>query len=139
MSGPRPDPAALYPEVAAHGSLAAALRAVAAGGLDAVPLSSPENEPLYGASAATTLPHRRPLRVDARQYERRRHISGDDSFQSLPVLGGVTDDLAQVARAVRAWHDGESLEDIHRAAPFARPTGRFEVPDLDPGRLVESE
>ncbi|NEC09660.1 DUF6193 family natural product biosynthesis protein [Streptomyces sp. SID7909] len=139
MTDPRPDPAALYPEVAAHGSLAAALRAVAAGGLDAVPLSSPDGEPLLDAGAATTLPHRRPLRVSAWRYERRWHISGDDAFQSLPVLGGETDDLAQVARAVRGWHDGEPLEDIHRAAPFARPTGRFEVPDLDPGRLAESE
>ncbi|WP_405758002.1 DUF6193 family natural product biosynthesis protein [Streptomyces sp. NBC_01420] len=139
MSGPRPDPAALYPEVAAHGSLAAALRAVAAGGLDAVPLRSPEDEPLFDASAATTLPHREPLRISAWRFERRWNIRGEDPFQSLALLHGETDDLAQVARAVRAWHDGESLEDIHRVAPFARPTGRFEVPDLRPGRLVESE
>ncbi|MGC4950733.1 DUF6193 family natural product biosynthesis protein [Streptomyces sp. DT224] len=139
MTEPRPDPAALYPEAAAHGSLAAALRAVAAGGLDEVPLTSPDAEPLLQAGAATTPAHRAPLRISAYAYERRWRIRGEDSFQSLAVLEGETDDLAQVARAVRGWHDGESPEDIHRAAPFARPTGRFEVPDLEPGRLTESE
>ncbi|MGW6574637.1 DUF6193 family natural product biosynthesis protein [Streptomyces sp. NPDC054945] len=69
MSTP-PDPAVLYPDVAACGGLAAALRAAADGRLD---------------------------------------------------------------------DDGDSLDDIRRAALFAHPTGCFEVPDLDPVRLVEAE
>lgn len=132
-------PAALYPEVAAHGSLAAALRAEAGSRLDGVPVTSSRSEPLFHAAVTTTLPHREPLVISAWRFERRWGIRGADAFQSLPVLEGETDELAQVARAARAWHDGESLADIHTAAPFARPTGRFEVPDLDPARLTESE
>lgn len=134
-----PVPAALYPDVAAHGSLAAALRAVAAGRLDAVPVTSSGSEPLLHAAAGTTLPHREPLGISAWRFERKWRISGTDAFQSLPLVGGETDDLAQVARAARAWHDGASLADIREAAPFAHPTGRFEVPGLDPVRLTESE
>ncbi|WP_330238083.1 DUF6193 family natural product biosynthesis protein [Streptomyces sp. NBC_00525] len=140
MSGtPRPDPAVLYPEVAAHGSLVAALRAAAGGGLDAVPLHASDIEPLFHAGAASAVPYREPLKIEAWRHERRWHIRGEDSFQFGALLKGETDDLAQLARAVRGWHDGESPEEIRRAAPFARPTGRFEVPDRDPGRLTESE
>ncbi|MGX4693526.1 DUF6193 family natural product biosynthesis protein [Streptomyces sp. JNUCC 63] len=57
----------------------------------------------------------------------------------MALIDGRTDDLAEVARAVRAWHDGASLGDIRRAAPFVHLTGRFEVPDHDPARLTESE
>ncbi|MDX3225272.1 DUF6193 family natural product biosynthesis protein [Streptomyces sp. ME19-01-6] len=57
----------------------------------------------------------------------------------MPLIDGRTDDLAEVARAARAWHDGAALNDIRRAAPFVHLTGRFEVPDLDPARLTESE
>lgn len=132
------DPAALYPDVAAHGSLAAALRAAADGHLEAVPAASPDSLLLYG-SVASTLPHREPLRIDASTRERCWSIRGGEPFQGMCLVDGDTDDLAQVARAARAWQDGESLDDIRRAAPFAHLTGRFEVPDLDPVRLVESE
>ncbi|MFD9595311.1 DUF6193 family natural product biosynthesis protein [Kitasatospora sp. NPDC059973] len=57
----------------------------------------------------------------------------------MPLVDGTTDDLAEVARAARAWHDGAALDDIRRVAPFVHLTGRFEVPDHDPARLTESE
>jgi hypothetical protein len=57
----------------------------------------------------------------------------------MPLVDGRTDDLAEVARAARAWHDGAALEDIRRAASFVHLTGRFEVPGNDPARLTESE
>ncbi|MER6141876.1 hypothetical protein ABT174_17755 [Streptomyces sparsogenes] len=57
----------------------------------------------------------------------------------MALIDGRTDDLAEVARAARAWHDGASLDDICRAAPFVHLTGRLEVPDGDPARLTESE
>jgi hypothetical protein len=57
----------------------------------------------------------------------------------MALIDGDTDDLAQVARAAQAWHDGVALSDIQKAAPFVHLTGRFEVPDHDPVRLTESE
>ncbi|MFE9923039.1 DUF6193 family natural product biosynthesis protein [Streptomyces sp. NPDC005774] len=134
-----PDPAVLYPDIAIHGSLGAALRAVTEDRLTSVPMASSESEPLTFASIDCTLPYRNPLRIDARLHERRWSIRGTDSFQDLELLDGRTDDLAQVAAAARAWRDGEALGDIRRAAPFVHLSGRFEVPDLDPARLTESE
>ena len=134
-----PDPSVLYPEAAACGSLAAALRAEARGCLDAVPVTSPDSAPLLHVTVASTLPHREPLQISARSHERRWSIRGAEPFQGMPLVDGTTDDLAEVARAARAWHDGAALEDIRRAAPFVHLTGRFEVPDHDPARLTESE
>ncbi|GLF95315.1 DUF6193 family natural product biosynthesis protein [Streptomyces yaizuensis] len=134
-----PDPAALYPEIAAFGSLAAALRAAAEGCLGAVPVTSPDSGPLIAATVASTVPHREPLRISAYRYERRWSIRGTEPFQRMALVDGDTDDLAEVARAARAWHDGTALDDIRRAAPFTHLTGRYEIPDHDPVRLVASE
>ncbi|GAA4934813.1 DUF6193 family natural product biosynthesis protein [Streptomyces coeruleoprunus] len=134
-----PDLTVLYPDVAACGSLAAALRAAAAGRLRDVPVTSPASAPLLHATVASTLAHREPLRISARRYERRWSVDGTEPIQRLSLIDGTTDDLAEVARAARAWHDGAALDDIRRAAPFVHLTGRFEVPDHDPARLTESE
>ncbi|MDV9174453.1 DUF6193 family natural product biosynthesis protein [Streptomyces sp. W16] len=134
-----PAPSVLYPDVATHGSLAAALRDTADGRLDAVPVSSPDGTPLMHATVGTTLPHRESLWVSALPYERKWSIRGTESFQHLALVDGDTDNLAEVVEAARAWHDGASLDEIRRAAPFVHLTGRFEVPDRDPARLTESE
>ncbi|MFI8943192.1 DUF6193 family natural product biosynthesis protein [Streptomyces syringium] len=133
------DPSVLYPDVAACGSLAAALRAEADGCLGAVPVTSPDSAPLLRATAGSTLPHRGPLEIDARSHERRWSIFGTERFQGMPLVEGSTDNLAELAKAARAWHDGTQLADVRQAAPFVHLTGRFEVPDHDPARLAESE
>ncbi|MFI5758982.1 DUF6193 family natural product biosynthesis protein [Streptomyces sp. NPDC051569] len=133
------DPAVLYPDIAAHGSLAAALRPEAEGCLAAVPVTSPGSAPLLHATVASTLPHREPLRIMAWSRKRQWSIRGTEPFQSMALIDGETDDLAAVARVARAWHEGEALDDIRWAAPFVHLTGRFEVPDHDPARLTESE
>ncbi|MFD3869306.1 DUF6193 family natural product biosynthesis protein [Streptomyces sp. NPDC058623] len=56
----------------------------------------------------------------------------------MTLIDGTTDDLAAVAEAASAWHDGVELGDLRRATPFVHLTGRFEVPDLDPAGLVAS-
>jgi hypothetical protein len=91
------------------------------------------------AVVGTSLPHRESLRVNAWVHKRRWSIRGTESFQSLALVDGETDDLAEVAEAARAWHDGVPLEEIRRAAPFVHLTGRFEVPDRDPVRVTQSE
>ncbi|MFD9427219.1 MULTISPECIES: DUF6193 family natural product biosynthesis protein [unclassified Streptomyces] len=134
-----PDPAILYPDVVGFGSLAAALRAAAEGCLADVPVTASVSDPLRHATVASTLPHREPLEISAWSHERRWSIRGTEPFQSMPLIDGRTDVLADIARATRAWHDGLFLDDIRRAAPFVHLTGRFEVPDNDPARLTESE
>lgn len=134
-----PDPAVLYSDVAACGSLADALRAEAEGCLGAAAITSPDFAPLLHATVESPLSHREPLQISAWSHERRWSICGAERFQSLPLVDGRTDDLAEVARAARAWHDGAAPDDIRRAAPFVHLTGRFEVPDRDPARLTESE
>ncbi|AVT38717.1 DUF6193 family natural product biosynthesis protein [Plantactinospora sp. BB1] len=134
-----PDPDVLYPEVAAHGSLAAALRAVAVEQGLSVPVSGTESRSMYNAVVPTAVPHREELRVSAWHAERQWAIWGGERAQGLPLIQGETLDLAQIVRAAQAWHDGVPLTGIARAAPFVRLTGRFEVPDGDPARLIESE
>lgn len=141
----RPDPAVLYPDVAAHGSLAAALRAVAREGFLAgegffsAPVESSASGPLRHAAVESTLPHRNALAVNSWARVRRWSIRGEESCQGMALVQGDTEDLTQVARAAQAWHDGVALGDIRRTAPFVELTGRFEVPDNDPVGLAESE
>ncbi|MEU1123822.1 DUF6193 family natural product biosynthesis protein [Streptomyces sp. NPDC005899] len=123
----------------AFGSLAASVRATADGCLDAVPVTSPDSAPLCHAAVSSTLPHRRPLAISAWAHERRWSVRGEEAFQGMLLVDGRTDDLAEVARAARAWHEGAPLEDIRQVAPFVHLTGRFEVPGNDPVRLTRSE
>ncbi|MFE7460354.1 DUF6193 family natural product biosynthesis protein [Streptomyces sp. NPDC057554] len=134
-----PDPAVLYPDIAACGDLAAALRAEGDGCLDAVPLMPSDSAPLSHVAVESTLPHRKLLVISAWSYERGWSIRGEEAFQGMALVDGRTDDLAQIAGAARAWHDGVPLDGIRQVAPFAHLTGRFEVPDNDPARLTESE
>ena len=134
-----PSPSVLYPDVAARGSLAAALRDAANGRLDAVALTSADAAPLLHATVASPLAYRDSLQVNAWPHERRWSIRGAEPYLGLALVDGDTDDLAEVAEAVRAWHDGVSLDELRRAAPFVHLTGRFDVPDHDPARLTESE
>jgi hypothetical protein len=134
-----PDPVVLYPDVAARGSLGAALQALADEGGMSVPFTASDSGPLGHATVESRLPHRKALLVSSWVHERRWSIRGEESFQGLALVQGATDDLAQVARAAQAWHNGAALSDIRKAAPFVGLTGRFEVPDHDPLRLTESE
>jgi hypothetical protein len=133
------NPAALYPDIAAQGSLAAALQAVAGRDGLAVSFEASESNPLLHASVTSIVPHRTVLAISASAVERRWSIRGCEPFQDMALVEGNTQDLAQVARAAQAWHEGVELAEIRRAAPFVHLTGRFEVPDQDPEALTESE
>ncbi|MFJ3877506.1 DUF6193 family natural product biosynthesis protein [Streptomyces sp. NPDC090077] len=136
----RPDPADLYPDAAAHGSLAAMLRALAEEGGSPFPVTDTSRpEELLYASVESRSPLRHPLYVTAGAFERGWSVRGEDSFQDAPLVQGETDDPEQLARAARGWYEGTPLEEIRDAAPFVRLTGRFEVPDQDPVLMTESE
>jgi hypothetical protein len=119
-----PEPADLYPEVAAAGSLAGALRAVAIEQGLSVPVPIAESSSLYSAAVPTTVPHRWELLVSASYVERLWSIDGRERAQDFTVIRGETSDLAQVAWAAQAWHDGATLTGIVEAASFVQLTGR---------------
>jgi hypothetical protein len=132
----------LYPDIAAHGSLAAALRAEADRAELSVPFTDKTEYPLgaLGAAAvASTLMHRAPLHIGAYTQTRRWSIRGTDSFLGYALIDGATGDLTEIARVAQAWHDGATLDDIRQAAAFVHLTGLLEVPDGDPARLIESK
>jgi hypothetical protein len=133
------DQAAFYPDVLAEGSLATVLQAAADVDGISVPIAVSESDPLYHATVASRLPYRNKLTISAYTWKRWWSIRGTESTQALELIGGNTDDLAQIVRAAQAWRGGTALTEIRRTAPFVHLTGRFEVPDHDPAQLAESE
>lgn len=133
------DPTAWYPDIAAQGSLAAALQAVADEAGLTVPFVTSEGDPFGRAVVATPVPQRTEFAINSWAGERRWSVRGGESCQGLALVEGDTSDLEHIARAAQAWHDGADLNAIRDAAPFVRRTGRFEVADHDPAQLAESE
>lgn len=104
-----------------------------------LPVTAPSADALTHAAVESRVPHRGALRIDASEFAREWWIRGGEASQGVPLIWGRAEELGQLARAARAWHEGASLSDIRRVAPFVLMTGRFEVPDGDPVRLAESE
>ncbi|WP_131738946.1 DUF6193 family natural product biosynthesis protein [Actinomadura roseirufa] len=132
-----PAPAVLYPDVAAHGSLAAALRAAAAGQGPSLPLTVTSSDPLRHATIASVVPHRHASYVTAWRHERRWTIQGSSNGRLM--IRGATGDLPELLPVIRGWADGAGLDEIGQAAPFELLTGRFEVPDDNVADLIASE
>ncbi|MEU7867379.1 DUF6193 family natural product biosynthesis protein [Dactylosporangium sp. NPDC049140] len=138
-----PDPAVLYPDVAARGSLAAALQALGAEQGLTLAVTATESDPLRHALVPSATPGREELVVGAWHFERRWSITGagtgNGSGRSKLLIQGDTQDLGAVARAAQAWRDGVPLPEIDRMVSFVELTGRYEVPDDSPAHLVASE
>ncbi|MFJ8039047.1 DUF6193 family natural product biosynthesis protein [Kitasatospora sp. NPDC096147] len=143
---PEPQPATLYPDVAAHGSLAAALRPPARPGdpTPSAPAPAPAPapvddpaEPLLRATQASVLPHRTSLQVSAHRFERLWSVTAF-AANGL-VLSGSTADLGHLPPVLAGWADGTPLELIGRAAPFELLTGRPEVPGGRAADVVTAE
>ncbi|MFC4055527.1 DUF6193 family natural product biosynthesis protein [Actinomadura syzygii] len=132
-----PDPAVLYPEVAALGSLAAALRAASADQGVSLTMVETPSDPLRHATVASVLAHRADLIVTAWHFERKWHVWG--SANNGILISGTTTDLRQLPGVALGWAEGAGLDEVDRAAPFDVLTGRFEVPDDDPADVIESE
>ncbi|MFD4915269.1 DUF6193 family natural product biosynthesis protein [Streptomyces virginiae] len=132
-----PDPAVLYPDVAAHGSLAAALQAAAADRGLSLRLAVTPSDPLCHATITSVVPHRHSSHVLAHRHERRWSIVG--SFNDRLMICGSTKDLRELPRVIRGWAEGDGLDEIRQAATFDVLTGRFEVPDNNPADVIASE
>ncbi|MFC7246117.1 DUF6193 family natural product biosynthesis protein [Catellatospora aurea] len=127
----------LYADVAAHGSLAAALQAVATASGVSVAVVADERQSLFNATIASAAPHRRPLGVSAGAAKRVWSVNGWS--QGISTISGSTTDLAEVVKAALAWSDGATLREIQRAAPFVEVTARGEAAESGPEHVVTGE
>ncbi|MEV7508491.1 DUF6193 family natural product biosynthesis protein [Streptomyces sp. NPDC089922] len=132
-----PDPAVLYPDVVAHGSLAAALQAVAAEQGMSLPLAVTPSDPLRHATITSVAPHRHASYVTAWPHERRWSVHGSSNGRRM--ICGDTGDVHALPAVIRAWAEGAGLDDIGQAATFDLLTGRCEVPDNNPADVIASE
>ncbi|MEV6163284.1 DUF6193 family natural product biosynthesis protein [Streptomyces sp. NPDC052052] len=132
-----PDPAVLYPDVAAHGSLAAALQAAAADQGMSLPLAVTPSDPLRHATFTSVVPHRHASYIAARHHERSWSIGGSSNNRTM--ICGNTKDIRALPHVIRGWAEGASLDEIRQAATFDLLTGRFEVPDNNPVDVIASE
>ncbi|MEU8663285.1 hypothetical protein [Actinoplanes philippinensis] len=118
-----PDPEPLYPDIIAIGSLSEAVRAAGAEQGTPIPsrafrsigLTTVGPVPYLGFTVHSRIRRREGLRVAA-FWRRRRWLV--DGGQVNDRLEGNTDQLADVARVVHAWHEGTALTDIPRIAPW---------------------
>ncbi len=132
-----PDPAVLYPDVAVHGSLAAALQAEAAAQGMSLPLTVTSSDPLRHARITSVVPHRSSSFVTAWWHERKWSFSGSSNDRLM--ISGSTNDIRVLPRVIRGWAEGASLDEISKTATFDLLTGRFEVPDNNPADVIASE
>jgi hypothetical protein len=131
-------PAELYPDVAAIGSLAAALQAVAAErGLELGQVVANEKQPLHNALIMSATPRRESLGVNAGAAERCWTISGWG--QGISLVSGTSRDLAEVARAAQLWREGVALREIERSVPFVELTRLALAAELGPEQVVATQ
>ncbi|MCT9006697.1 DUF6193 family natural product biosynthesis protein [Streptomyces rhizosphaerihabitans] len=113
----QPD-SALYPDVAAAGSLAAALAQCAAeNGLDLGEVRSSLDRPsLIHAGVASRNPRLDHFNVNLGSEERVFLVAAWGEGVNLTC--GSTEDLKALAKAAAAWYEGVPLAELHAAAPF---------------------
>lgn len=113
----QPDPE-LYPDVAAAGSLRAALAQCAAeNNLDVGEVQSPsDGSSLIRAEITSRNSRLDRFSVDLGSAERVFLIAAWG--QGVNLTNGATSDLAELAEAAAAWHSGITLAELQTAAPF---------------------
>lgn len=125
----------LYPDLAAAGSLAAALERVAAElGVDLTVVPGGWG-PLVSAGIASSVPERGPLSVHIGAESRWFGVSG--WCQGVELITGATPDVADVVRAGAAWGRGTSLRELRAELPFLRSSERAEAHERGPAAVVE--
>ncbi|MFI6950951.1 DUF6193 family natural product biosynthesis protein [Streptomyces sp. NPDC050422] len=125
----------LYPDLAAAGSLAAALEQLAAE-LDADLTVVPGDwGPLVSAGIASSVPERKPLSVHIGAESRWFGVSGWS--RGVELITGATPDLADVVRAGAAWGQGRSLRELRTELSFVRSSKRAEAHERGPAAVVD--
>ncbi|MFE6844642.1 DUF6193 family natural product biosynthesis protein [Streptomyces sp. NPDC057686] len=124
----------LYPELAAAGSLAAALERLAADlGVDLAVVPG-DSGALVSAGIAASVPERKPLSVHIGAESRWFAVSGWS--QGVELVSGSTSDLGDVVRAGVAWGRGGSLRELRAELPFLQSSERAEAHDRGPAAVV---
>ncbi|GAA4790159.1 hypothetical protein GCM10023329_47240 [Streptomyces sanyensis] len=125
----------LYPDLAAAGSLAAALGQLAAElGTDLTVVPG-DWGPLVSAGIASSVPERKPLSVHIGAESRWFRVSGWS--RGVELITGATPDLADVVRAGAAWGQGRSLRELRAELSFLRSSRRAEADERGPAAVVE--
>ncbi|MFI5867307.1 DUF6193 family natural product biosynthesis protein [Streptomyces sp. NPDC051546] len=125
----------LYPDLAAVGSLAAALELLAADlGIDLTVVPQDGGSPV-AAGIASSVPGRGPLSVYIGADERWFGVSGWG--QGIELITGATSSLADVVRAGAAWGQGRSLRELRAGLSFLRSSERAEAHERGPAAVVE--
>lgn len=125
----------LYPDLAAAGSLAAALEQLAAElGADLTVVSG-DWGPLVSAGIASSVPERKPLSVHIGAESRWFGVSGWS--HGIELITGATPDLADVVRAGAAWGQGRSLRELRAELSFLRSSERAEAHERGPAAVVD--
>ncbi|WP_143666248.1 DUF6193 family natural product biosynthesis protein [Streptomyces sp. CS057] len=125
----------LYPELAAAGTLAAALERVAvelAVDVRVVPDSSGAS---VSAVSPPPVPFRRPLSLALGAEERVFLLWGRS--RGVELISGSTTDLRDVVRAAVAWGEGRSLSELHELFPFMSSDERAKAHERGPAAVVD--
>lgn len=132
---PSPADSDLYPDLAAAGSLAAALALAAARqDLDLGPVLSNDSDPLRAAGVTSTIPSREPCWI--RIGTERRWFTIDGVCQGVQLLSGSTSDLGELARAAAGWRNGARLREIQDHASFIEVSELAEAHERGPAEEV---
>ncbi|MFD4859526.1 DUF6193 family natural product biosynthesis protein [Streptomyces atratus] len=125
----------LYPDLAAAGSLAAALeRAAADLGVDLVTVPGDWGS-LVSAGIAASVPEREPLSVHIGAECRWFGFSGWS--RGVELITGATSALEDVVWAGVAWGEGRSLRELQELLPFVHFTELAEAHERGPAPAVE--
>ncbi|MGW0552413.1 DUF6193 family natural product biosynthesis protein [Streptomyces altiplanensis] len=125
----------LYPDLAAAGSLGAALEQVAADlGVDLVIMPGDWGSS-SSAGIASSVPQRRPLSVHIGAERRWFGFSGWS--QGVELITGGAEDLGAVVRAGAAWGAGRTLRELKEELPFVCFSELAEAHERGPAAAVE--
>ncbi|MFC8176237.1 DUF6193 family natural product biosynthesis protein [Streptomyces sp. NPDC057325] len=132
---PTPAGPDLHPDLAAAGSLAAALSLAAARqGLDLGVVLSNDSDPPRAAGVASTAPDREPCWIFMGSESRWFNING--SHQGVRLLSGSTSDLSALVRAAAGWRNGAGLREIQGDAAFIEVSELAEAHERGPAEAV---
>jgi hypothetical protein len=136
---PRPQTAEvdpdLYPDLAAAGSLAAALELVAAELAVDVSVVPGDWETSVSAVSPPPVPFRRPLFIVLAAATRQFMVGGRS--RGVELVRGSTSDLRDVVLAAVAWGEGRSLSELHELFPFLSSDELAMAHEIGPAAVVD--
>jgi hypothetical protein len=125
----------LYPDLAAAGSLAAALELVAAELTMDVSVVPGDWGTSVSAVSPPPVPFRRPLFILQAAHTRMFLVGGRS--RGVELIRGATSDLKDVVLAAVAWGEGRSLRELHELFPFLSSDELAMAHEIGPAAVVD--